>query len=140
MTGYIYRASEGSAMSKWHPAVPESWETFLDLKDEIKNRSGISELEIQQDRCKIKYYLVWQYIWNMFKSGCPLTFIQKYSIVKEYMGDSSFKKSCIQHDWSHENIYYRLYHLCIRLRSPLLMSMLFLCQHEIKKIINKIKR
>ena len=140
MTGYVYHASVGSAMSRWHATVEESWKEYLDLKDEIKRKSGISESAVSALRVQMQYYFVWQYVWNMFKNGCPLNFMQKYKKVKEYMSRTDFQKSCKQHDWSDDNIYYRLYHYCILLKSPFLTSMLFLSQHKVKQLLNKLKK
>lgn len=140
MTGYVYHASVGSAMSRWHSMVEESWELFLDLKDEVKRKSGMSDSLISSQRVQIQYYLVWQYVWNMFKSGCPLSFFQKYKKIRSYMSNSDFQKSCKLHDWSKDNLYYRLYHLCIRLHSPLCVSMLFFSQHKVKQLLNRVKK
>lgn len=140
MTGYVYHASVGSAMSRWHATVEESWKEYLDLKDEVKRMSGLPKSQISSQRVQMQYYLVWQYVWNMFKNGCPLSFMQKYKQVKGYMGNADFQKSCRLHDWSNDNIYYRLYHLCILMDSPLLTSMLFQAQHTVKQLLNRLKK
>lgn len=138
MTGYVYLASAGSAMSRWHATIEESWKVFLDLKDEIKRKSGIAESLISAQRVQMQYYLVWQYVWNMFKSGCPLSFFQKYMKIREYMSNSEFQRSCRLHDWSKDKLYYRLYHLCIQIHSPFGVSLLFLFQHKIKQLLNRV--
>lgn len=136
-TGYIYIASSGSAMSKYHANIEESWKTYLDLKDNIKRRSNITEMQIKQERLQIQYYLVWQYIWNMFKKGCPLSFGEKKKQIKEYMQNHNFIESCKIHKWSNDNIYFKLFYVCIFLKSSFMVAFLFASQHYIKQIINK---
>lgn len=135
-TGYIYIASAGSAMSKYHATIEKSWETYLDLKDEIKQRSNISDKRIKQERLEMQYYLVWQYIWNMFKKGCPLSFTQKYKQINEYIQNTDFIESCKIHNWANDNIYYKLFHICISMKSPFMVACLFAAQHHIKQFIN----
>lgn len=135
-TGYIYIASAGSAMSKYHPTIEKSWKTYLDLKDEIKQKSNISDKQIKQERLEMQYYLVWQYIWNMFKKGCPLSFTQKHKQIKEYIQNADFIESCKIHNWSNDNIYYRLFHICVSMKSPFMIACLFAAQHHIKQFIN----
>lgn len=135
-TGYIYIASIGSAMSKYHATIEESWETYLELKDKIKRKSNLSESQIKEERLKIQYYLVWQYIWNMFKKECPLSFFQKKMQIKKYMQAPDFIESCKIHDWSNDNIYYKLFYICINMKSPFMVAFLFTSQHYIKQVIN----
>lgn len=140
LTGYVYHASSGSAMSRWHQNIEESWNVFLDIKDEIKRRSGIAPDKIQSDRSSLTCCLVWQYLWNMFKPGCPLSITQKYKYVVKCMKNEEFWHSCSVHDWSKDNVYLRLFHACISAHSPLLVVLLFYCQHKVKKVLNTINK
>jgi len=138
LTGYVYVASRGSAMSKWHANIEESWRVFLDIKDAIKRLSGYGNAEIQNERIRIQYYLVWQYIWNMFKPGCPLSFGEKVRAIKCYINERMFIDSCQEHDWKHEVYYMKFFRLSLKTHSPLLVAFLFLAQHNIKCVWNKL--
>lgn len=140
MTGYIYKASYGSAMSRYHANVEESWAAYLDLRDKVKLRSGQEITVIDQERVDMQYYLVWQYIWNMFKPGCPFGFGEKVRKIRKMMGDEKFKTSCRRHDWSRESVRYKIFYLYISTDSALLVAFLFASQHYGKQIVNKIKR
>lgn len=139
-TGYVYIASSGSAMSRYHKNIEDSWNVFLDLKDEIKRKSNINEMQIKHERIEIQYYLIWQYIWNMFKKGCSLSFLKKVRRIKSFLQNREFIESCKVHDWSSENFYYKLFYICVLLKSPFLVGCLFASQHYIKKILNMLVR
>jgi len=140
MTGYIYKASYGSAMSRYHANVEESWTDYLDLRDKIKLRSGQDKAQICQERIDMQYYLVWQYIWNMFKPGCPYPFSTKVIKIRELMNDEDFATSCRFHDWKKESLRYKLFYRCIRTGSPLIVALLFGSQHYGKQLVNLLKR
>lgn len=140
MTGYIYKASRGSAMSRFHKNVEDSWNTYLDLKDKIKLRCGYNKDDICQDRLDMQYYLVWQYIWNMFKPGCPYSFSTKVKKIQMMMADQTFVSSCDHHNWGRESMRYKFFYRCIQTGSPLLVALLFWSQHYGKQIINFFKQ
>ena len=136
MTGYVYKASRGSAMSRFHNNVEDSWNTYLDLKDKIKIKCGQNKVDIYQERVNLQYYLVWQYIWNMFKPGCPYTFSTKIKKIHNMIDDQNFRYSCNYHDWKKESLRFKIFYRCAQTGSPLLVALLFWSQHNGKQIIN----
>ena len=141
MTGYTYKASYGSAMSRYHANVEESWQMYLDLKDELKYRAGISKQQLTEERVNMQYFLVWQYIWNMFKPGCPLSYFDKVRYIRKMIHEEKFIISCKRHDWKNEQrIRFKAFYYCTSTGSGNIVAMLFAAQHYGKQLINKIKK
>lgn len=140
VTGYIYKASRGSAMSRYHNNIELSWETYISKKNKIKLRMGFTQQMLEKEYTDMKYYLVWQYIWNIFKSGCPLSYKDKIKYINRMINDSDFKTSCENHDWGKESLRYKLFNLVTRTRSAHIVAYLFLCQHHGKQLFNIIKK
>lgn len=138
MTGYVYRATYGSAMSRYHDQVEESWRTYLDIKDEIKKKNGLSLSQINREKTNMQFYLAWQYIWNMFKPGCPMSLSEKRTIVKKLINEKAFLQSCDNRDRNRERLRYKLFYYCSKTGNSMLVILLFYAQHHGKQIINSI--
>ena len=88
----------------------------------------------------MQYFLVWQYIWNMFKPGCPLSYIEKVRCIHKMIHDEKFIVSYKRHDWENERIRFKAFYYCILTGSGNIVALLFAAQHYGKQLINNIKR
>lgn len=136
ITGYVYKANYGSAMSRYHANIEESWKLYLDLKDEIKCRNGISRDLLNEERTRLQYYLVWQNCWNIFKPGCPFSYVNKVKYIRHMICEEKFTLSCKLHDWKNERMRFKIFHYCSMTGSGNIVAILFIIQHYGKQIVN----
>lgn len=138
MTGYVYKASLGSAMSRYHDNVEGSWNVYLDLNDRVKQRVRMTTSAIQQERINLQYYLTWKYIWNIFKPGCPWNWKEKILYIHEYIKKDDFKLSLREQQWKREPFCFKIFHVCVLTHSATIVALLFFTPHHLKHFLNKI--